>query len=90
MQVGVRALRSELSSWIEHARRGREVVITERGRPVARLVPVEGESALDQLIAAGLATAPRAKRRTDLEPPTVRPRNGTVSELLIEQRRGPP
>ncbi|MHB8294827.1 MAG: type II toxin-antitoxin system Phd/YefM family antitoxin [Acidimicrobiales bacterium] len=33
-------MRAELSSWVDRARAGEEVVITERGTPVARLLPV--------------------------------------------------
>jgi len=39
--AGVRKARQALSSLLEDVRKGREVVITERGRPVARLVPVQ-------------------------------------------------
>ena len=38
-QSGVREARQNLSSLIEDVRRGHEIVITDRGRPVARLVP---------------------------------------------------
>ena len=38
--AGVREARQNLTSLLEEVRKGREVVITERGRPVARLVPV--------------------------------------------------
>jgi prevent-host-death family protein len=38
--AGVREARQDLTSLLHDVRRGREVVITERGRPVARLVPV--------------------------------------------------
>ena len=36
---GVREARQNLSALIEKVRRGHEIVITDRGRPVARLVP---------------------------------------------------
>jgi len=39
--AGIREARQHLSTLLEHVRRGREVVITDRGQPVARLVPVE-------------------------------------------------
>jgi prevent-host-death family protein len=35
----VREARQDLTSLLDDVRRGREVLITERGRPVARLVP---------------------------------------------------
>jgi prevent-host-death family protein len=37
--AGVREARQDLTSLLDDVRKGREVVITERGRPVARLVP---------------------------------------------------
>jgi len=37
--AGVREARQNLSALLDEIRKGREVVITERGRPVAKLVP---------------------------------------------------
>ena len=37
--AGVREARQNLSALLDEVKRGREVLITERGRPVARLVP---------------------------------------------------
>jgi prevent-host-death family protein len=37
--AGIRQARQDLTSLLEDVRKGREVVITEHGRPVARLVP---------------------------------------------------
>jgi prevent-host-death family protein len=39
--AGVREARHNLSSLLDDVRKGREVTITDRGRPVARLVPVK-------------------------------------------------
>jgi prevent-host-death family protein len=39
--AGVREARQNLSALLDEVRKGREIVITERGRPVARLVPVD-------------------------------------------------
>ncbi len=39
--AGVREARQDLSSLLDDVRKGREVTITDRGRPVARLVPVK-------------------------------------------------
>jgi prevent-host-death family protein len=38
-KAGVREARQNLSALLDEVRKGREIVITERGRPVARLVP---------------------------------------------------
>jgi prevent-host-death family protein len=66
--VGIRKFRENLSHYLDLVKGGREVVvITERGRPVARL---EGPSNLDRLIAEGrVRPAKRPKkpiRREDL------------------------
>jgi prevent-host-death family protein len=57
-EVGVRELRDHLSRWIDEVRAGDEVVVTERGRPVARIVKASGSSSMDELIAAGVVTPP--------------------------------
>ena len=38
--AGVRQARQDLTALLDQVRKGREVTITDRGRPVARLVPV--------------------------------------------------
>ena len=44
-RAGIREARQNISELIETVRKGREVLITDRGRPVARLVPVEKSNA---------------------------------------------
>jgi len=39
-RAGIRQARQNLSALIDEVRKGREVVIEERGQPVARLVPM--------------------------------------------------
>jgi prevent-host-death family protein len=39
--AGVREARQNLTALLDDVKKGREVVITDRGRPVARLAPVE-------------------------------------------------
>ena len=41
IQVGVSEAKTHLSSLLERVSRGEEVLIRRRGRPVAKLVPVE-------------------------------------------------
>ena len=54
MDVAISILRAELSTWIERARAGEEVVVTDRGTPVARLLAVDTAPLLDQLIQRGV------------------------------------
>lgn len=41
--VGIRELKSHLSTYIDYASHGEEVVVTDRGREVALLVPITPE-----------------------------------------------
>jgi prevent-host-death family protein len=43
--AGIRDARQNLSALIEEVRKGHEIVITDRGKPVARLVPPVPETA---------------------------------------------
>ena len=87
IEVGVRELRDHLSRWIDEARRGRSIVITDRGKPVARLTALEEmPPGLLRMIAEGRAQLPTAPA----EPAGVRLRvkaKGSVSELVRDQRR---
>ena len=85
MEVGIRELRSRLSEYLAQVRDGDEVVVTDRGRAIARIAPIEGGRALDRAIAEGLVTpAPNPVRTRPKH--RVRAR-GTVSDLVSEQRR---
>ena len=86
LEVGVRELRDHLSRWLNEVKAGSELVITERGRPVARLVPAAGPTSLDDLIAAGIVTPPTKRR----EPASTFARvktHGDVLEFVLRQRR---
>src|SRR5438093_11559307 len=64
VEVGIRALRNQLSAFVERVRAGEEVVVTDRGRPVARLVPIDHERTIDRLVRDGLVEpAPVGERR---------------------------
>ncbi|MDA8072152.1 MAG: type II toxin-antitoxin system prevent-host-death family antitoxin [Actinomycetota bacterium] len=88
MKVGVRELRNNLSRYLDRVRAGDEVVVTDHGREIARVVPIgNGErepGALDRLVAEGLVAAPLKARRP-------LPSRGiqvseAVSPLVSEQR----
>lgn len=67
---------------------GHEVIVTEHGRPIARIVPIQSRAAerLAEAVARGWATpAQRTGPRTQPNP-TIRPRGGLVSDLVKEQR----
>lgn len=87
MDVAVSTLRAELADWIERVRAGEEVVVTDRGIPVVRLVAVDTAPLLERLTRQGVVSRPRSARRpTASGAPRVRAR-GSVSDLVSEQRR---
>jgi prevent-host-death family protein len=47
--AGVREARQNLTNLLEDVKKGREVIITDRGRPVARLAPIERRRAFPDL-----------------------------------------
>lgn len=85
MEAGVRELRDHLSRYLELVRDGAEVTVTDHGKAVARLVPLDRPRPLDRLIAEGLVTPPRASKRT--RSGSAIAAKGSVSDLVAEQRR---
>lgn len=69
MDVAVSDLRANLKSWVERARDGERVVVTDRGVPIARLVAVDADGLMDRLerdgtlVRASVADRPVAERR---------------------------
>jgi prevent-host-death family protein len=87
MDVAISALRAELSSWIERVRTGEEVVVTDRGTPVARLLPVDTAPLLDQLVQRGVLSKPRSSDRPAARGGSRVRARGPVADLVSEQRR---
>jgi prevent-host-death family protein len=85
-EVGVRELHDRLSRYVQHVKDGGEVVVTMRGRRVARLIPVDEVDPLADLRARGLVrepTAPRSPRARRARLKSTKP----VSDLVADQRR---
>ena len=85
MDVGIRELRAGLSRYVERVKCGEEIVVTERGKPVARLVPMNGERKIDRLIREG--TLIPARRPKGRRPNPVDAGGATLSDIVIDQRR---
>jgi prevent-host-death family protein len=85
MDVGVRELKNNLSRFLSLVSGGQEVLVTDRGKPVARLVPVAGQRTLDHLIAEGLVSRAKSPKR-NATPSRVKATE-PVSPLVAEQRR---
>jgi prevent-host-death family protein len=88
--IGVRELKTQLSRTLRQVKAGETVVITERGKPIGRIVPLEtsSEDRLQELIELGLVAWNGQKfgaRPRGLSPARVKG-TVTVAELLLEDR----
>jgi prevent-host-death family protein len=87
MDVAVTDLRAHLSEWLDRVRDGSEVVITDRGVPVARLVGLSSTATLQRLAADGVIGRPSATSRpAAVGRPRPRPRR-PLAEAVSDQRR---
>ncbi len=85
--IGLRELKSKLSQCVREVKAGATIVITERGRRVARIVR-EGESVAERIEALRKAGSIQwsGHRLAPAKPgPRVRGRR-TVSDIVIENR----
>jgi prevent-host-death family protein len=89
--VGVREAKAHLSRLIGEVERGSQVIITDRGRPVARLVPVQGtglslRERVDRLERWGWIEPPRTGRRS-LPPPLPLPEDADAAQKALQEDR---
>jgi prevent-host-death family protein len=89
VEVGIRELRLNLSRYVARVRAGAEVIVTDRGQPVARLAAIDEEEAhYQRLLREGLVTPPKRAKRTTLPDPIPLEGDGPlVSEMVLEDRR---
>ena len=85
-EVGVRDLKNNLSRYLDRVQRGEEIIVTEHGKPIAKIVPYEGKSTLEELIDAGIVTPPKKTGRFELPPPIVPTPGPPVSRYIAEER----
>ena len=80
----MRELHDRLSEHLERVEQGATLVVTRRGRRIARLSSTDLEDPLEDLVRRGLITGPtraRTSRRARVQA------TGSVSDLVADQRR---
>jgi prevent-host-death family protein len=89
----ISSAKNQFSALVKRVQRGEPILITDRGVPVAKLVPIGFASGVPDRVLAlaqqGLARLPEETpqaRWLDLPWPTVTP-GPSVADLLIEERR---
>jgi prevent-host-death family protein len=90
-RVSVGRLKARLSHYLRRAEAGEPVVVTDRGRPVARLVGLEGETALesrlDELVLTGLVRSLRSADAMQLAAARVWAGSTAGAELVTYDER---
>ncbi|KJE19528.1 prevent-host-death family protein [Frankia torreyi] len=82
-RVGVRELNQSTSQVIDRVRRGETIEVTDRGRPVARLVPIgRGTAALDRLVTEGRAIPPATEGPVPMPPLLGDPAVSATNDLI--------
>ena len=85
--VGIRDLKTRLSAYMQQVKAGGTVVITERGKPIGRIVPLNPsvETRVQELVQAGLMTW-SGRKLAPLAPVARTRGERTVADLLLEDR----
>jgi len=85
VRIGIRELREGLSAALRRVRTGETLEVTDRGRPIAKIVPVREDSPLADLIAQGLI---KPRSRSGPFPPPLKVPTRMPSEEAMDILRG--
>jgi prevent-host-death family protein len=84
VKVGVKEFRESLASWLDRVEAGEEVVVTDRGKPKARLTPASTQARLTRLAAEGAITLPTRPKRA--LPPPIPVDGSPVTDIILRDR----
>ncbi len=87
-RVGLRELKQHLGAYIRRVKAGERIIVTDRNRVVAAVVPPGSEEAAGDLLALvrdGVATWKGGKPRGLSSPPTIEGKS--VAQAVLEDRR---
>lgn len=86
MEIGVTAFRADMKIWLDRVKAGEELIITDRGVPVARLVGITATPVLERLEREGVIRLPRSSSRHSASKRRRVSATQSVSELVSQQR----
>ena len=85
ISVGIKELKEKLSGYVDKARLGEEIVVTDRGKEVALLIPVSRDrKAVRHLVESGKATWTGGK---PAGMKGIKAKGGLLSKTVLEDRR---
>lgn len=90
--VGIKELKNQLTQYLRRTKKGQEVIITERGKPIAVIRPTEGplpatslEAKLTELAEENKVMLPRKKFLAKI--PVIRISGPPISTTILEERQ---
>lgn len=91
ISVGVREAKINLSKLLKNVQKGREIIITDRGKPVGKIVPISADSLpladrVNELERQGWIE-PREKKTRKLHPPIPLPEE--LAQKFLQEERNP-
>jgi prevent-host-death family protein len=87
MKAGIREVRDRFTYYLDQVRRGREVIVTERGREVAALIPLRENSVEDAVARLEIeGVVEMADSWRPLAMTRSRLRGRLLSKLVLEER----
>jgi prevent-host-death family protein len=90
MEVGVRELKTHLSQYLARVREGETIVVTDRGEPIARIVPTPPPTlppSVREAIEAGRVIWRPFHPENLPEPIEMLPGEKSLADFVSEQRR---
>jgi prevent-host-death family protein len=85
--VGIRELKAQISKYMRRVKEGQTLVITERGKPIGRIIPAEQtlEERMLRLVEAGIVKW-NGKKLEPRDPIAVNRGPRQISDLVVEDR----
>jgi prevent-host-death family protein len=84
-KIGICELRSDLSKFLNRVREGEELIVTNRGVAIAKVVPIDDRGVHDTLVSDGLIEPSDVAKRP--RPATRMAPTAPVSTLVADQPR---
>jgi prevent-host-death family protein len=86
--IGLRELNQNPSRAVARVRAGESLLVTDRGKPILRMVPeAESSGTLSRLVVEGTATAPAEQGMPDLIPDLALESDSLSDVLLADRQR---
>lgn len=89
--VGITELKHRLSQYLKRVRTGERLTVTERGKPIAVILPPSvspADQRIEAMLREGVARWAGGKPRGSLRPPRIK--GPSVAQAVIEDRVGTP